>query len=217
VKRPDSPFLARVSVNPSAVTAFVSRLPSGARRVGLLYGWVEEGREGEREGGRNVGHVAAVLEVDEEWQVHGCVERGREGGKRGGRGEGIGVDASRALASPHSCRVSNLLKVPVSSTLTSVLLPSALPLSSPSSPFLPQPLRLSRRPGPVPTPPSFPPPFLPPFLASFLLSTPQPHLSTRLARCRRLWVGSYWLDRGQARREGGREGGREGRREGRRG
>jgi len=45
----------------------------GARRVGLLYGWLQEGKEGKekgREGGKKEGHVAAVLEVEEEWQEH---------------------------------------------------------------------------------------------------------------------------------------------------
>jgi len=79
VVKQDKPFLTLASVNPSSLSSFISRLPVGARRVGLLYGWLQE--EG-REGGKKEGHVAAVLEVEEEWQEHECVanEEGREGG-----------------------------------------------------------------------------------------------------------------------------------------
>ncbi len=67
----DKPFLTLATVNPSSLSSFISRLPVGARRVGLLYGWLEEGAERGLEGGKKVGHVAAVLEVEEEWQGHG--------------------------------------------------------------------------------------------------------------------------------------------------
>ena len=73
VVKQDKPFLTLASVNPSSLSSFISRLPVGARRVGLLYGWPQEGKEGKekgREGGKKEGHVAAVLEVEEEWQEH---------------------------------------------------------------------------------------------------------------------------------------------------
>ncbi|KAM3571538.1 hypothetical protein VYU27_006444 [Nannochloropsis oceanica] len=71
VVKQDRPFLTLATVNPSSLSSFISRLSVGARRVGLLYGWLEEEGEKGLEGGKRVGHVAAVLEVEEEWQEHG--------------------------------------------------------------------------------------------------------------------------------------------------